>query len=162
MPSPIGRDFATVGANLLALPVNVFPWSLGLSEVRVGGTARGALGGIVNLDRTVGRRERAFGAISIKWRELGNPEVGRQVLLWLPGEATTALGRRWRETFRPHFYGTPMIAGLANGSMAYVTTPEEYDNPRSYEAASCLYGRDAARLVEESLDAAFAALREGR
>lgn len=68
-------------------------------------------------------------------------QIGRLVILSVPGEFTTMAGRRLREAVKEvltqEFH--VVIAGLTNTYSQYVTTFEEYQIQR-YEGASTLYG----------------------
>jgi hypothetical protein len=155
--SAVGDDLGSVAANLIALPVNVLPWCVGLSEARVGFSFEGTAGIAVNLDSSVGRPRRAFGAVVLRTRGAAGESGEERALLWLPGEATSALGTRWRDRAGSSG-GIPFLFGLTNGSMAYLADEDEYERG-GYAAVLTLYGRHAAARVEEALFAALDAAR---
>jgi neutral ceramidase len=74
---------------------------------------------------------------------LGVYSIGRVRLATVPGEATTMIGHRIRETVG----GDPtLVVGLANEYLSYFTTPEEYAL-QHYEGASSLWGTYAGALL---------------
>ncbi len=152
--SPIGRSAPAVAANLVVLPANAVLWSLGLSEVRLGFTFRGAAGLVLNLERWLPRRQLAFGAMTLE--AVSEEGVGhRRSLLWCPAEPTGEVGRRWRQALATRGHPSAMVFGLTNGAASYVTTAEDYVTG-SYEAQTTLFGADTAGLIEEALLAAVA------
>jgi hypothetical protein len=87
-------------------------------------------------------------------------------LLWLPGEATTSLGRLWRDealdsSVTPGGQNAVFVIGLANGSMAYLTSREEYLGG-GYEAVATLHGPETGESVGAALLAALAEARRLR
>jgi hypothetical protein len=160
VPTPLGDDVPSTLASVLAFPANALLWSLGLSDARVGLSFDGAVGALVNLDGLVPREPRRAGALAIELTqdaEGGRPARG--VLLWLGGEPTQALGRRWRLQAEQAGAPTPFLLSHTNDSIGYLVTPEEYDEG-GYEATATLYGRDTARHVEEALFAALQRVSE--
>jgi hypothetical protein len=163
-PGPFRGGFLPCVADLLTLPVNAIPWSLGIPEVRVGFSFSGSVGFAVQLDRAVagetGSREREVGALLLEAQYAKDgPPAAALAVLWQPGEATQAVGGAWRASAERLGFATPMVLGLVNGSMAYLTTREEYAAPRSYEAVTSLYGPEAAEHVGATMRAALERLR---
>ena len=73
-------------------------------------------------------------------------------------DLATAVSKRWnlrldntpagREALRSLGVATPVLFGLTNGHMSYITDADEYDEG-GYEAVATLFGRDTgARVVE--------------
>ena len=151
--SPIGRSMPAVAANLVALPFNAVVWSLGLSEVRLGFSFRGAAGLVLNLERWLPSRTFAFGAVTLE----SAPEAKageRRLLLWCPVEPTTEVGRRWRRAAAALGHLDAAVFGLTNGAASYVTTAEDYVTG-SYEGQTTLFGPGTEGLIEEALLAAL-------
>lgn len=144
-----------LAAKAVALPVNVFLWSLWMPELRVGFRWDGSVGAVVNLADFVERRRFDVGAVTF---EAGAGE--RWVLLWTPGEATRALGRLWRAQAAARGFRDALLVGFAGGSTAYLTSAQEYRED-TYEARGTLFGAEAGAQVgtalELALDAAIAA-----
>ncbi len=147
--SPIGRDAPAVAANLLSLPANAVVWSLGLSEVRLGFSFRGAAGLVLDLERWLPGRTFAFGAVTLEAVSEGGTGE-RRTLLWCPAEPTTDVGRRWRQAVAARGHADVAIFGLTNGAASYVATAEDYVTG-SYEAQTTLFGPETAGLIEEAL-----------
>lgn len=75
------------------------------------------------------------------------------VLLTLPGELTTVMGRRVREAALQALEVAPLDVvsiGLANEYLSYFATPEEYDL-QHYEGASTVFGPYAGPTLAASL-----------
>ena len=145
-------------SDVLALPLNALIWSFGVPEVRVGFSWSGAVGVGVRLEppRTPSRVE--VGAWELSWPAAEPTAPPHHLtLLWVPAEATTALGRAWTSRVEPEG-GPTLCLGLTNGSLAYLTTPEEYDRG-GYEAVATLYGPHAGTDLGEAL---WAAVEEAR
>jgi hypothetical protein len=67
----------------------------------------------------------------------------------MPGEAITDIGLAIRAGGKAAGYDEIYPLGLANSWIAYITTPEEYDQG-GYEAVSTLFGRDTGTVVIEN------------
>lgn len=79
--------------------------------------------------------------------------VTNVVIVTLPGEFTTVMGRRIATGVSNSLPVPParvLLAGLANEYVSYFVTPEEYD-AQHYEGASTLYGRQAGPAVGQHL-----------
>jgi len=145
-----------LAADILALPANALIWSFGVPEVRVGFSWRGALGVGIRADAGVARTPIELGAWDL---DFGPPSgdsgegAGGCTLLWLPGEATAALGRAWRDAALAERGGAAFVVGLANGSIAYLTTEAEYARG-GYEAVATIYGPQIGRNAGAALEAA--------
>lgn len=87
-----------------------------------------------------------------QWFGIQVLRIGQLVVGSVPGEMTVQMGRRVKQrlvrTAPPG--AVPIIAGLANDYLAYVTTPEEYD-VQDYEGTFTLWGREQGPLVAERL-----------
>jgi len=79
---------------------------------------------------------------------IGIYELGGLTLCTLPGEFTTMLGHRIRKSVanRMSKSSEPILIGLANEYVSYMTTKEEYGF-QHYEGASTLYGNESGRLM---------------
>lgn len=157
--SPFDGPATGVAADLLLLPVNAAVWSLGLSELRVAGSLSGALGVQINLERGLARATQAAGALLLLASDSQGTGRARLPLLWAPCEPSTSLGRAWRKAFASEGDVTPMVLGLANGSMAYAVSAAEHRTD-SYEASATLYGPETETLLTECLRAAVDALQD--
>lgn len=90
--------------------------------------------------------------------------VGDRLLLGTPGEPSVEMGRRFESAVRPALpqgVSDPVVIGLANGYMGYLTTPEEYDM-QHYEGGHTVYGLWTSLLVRNSLVALSRALALGQ
>jgi len=161
LPSFWGEDAPSVAADVLALPANVGVWSLGLSEVRLGFTFDGAAGAAVVLDDLVGERRLSAGVVRLE-AEPGDDEDAGALIVWQGGVPTQGVGRAWRADVAARGMPLPFVLSLTNGALGYLTTAEEYDGRCRYEALSTLYGRESARLVEETILEALDALSPSR
>lgn len=87
-----------------------------------------------------------------QWFGLQVLRIGNLVVGSVPGEMTVQMGRRVKKRLLAQAPpGTiPIIAGLANDYMAYLTTPEEYD-VQDYEGTFTLWGRLQGPLMSERL-----------
>ena len=141
-----------VVADALAMPINVWLWGLGQPELRAVFRFGAGAGMAFDLGRVAGSTRYVFGAWAFR---IGEERVA---LLWLPGEATTAIGRQWRDMAASHGFGDCLVVGLAGDACAYVTTEAEYHQDL-YEARGTLFGPHTGRHVSECLDLA---LREAR
>jgi hypothetical protein len=154
LPTAWGADAPSVLANVVALPVNVGIWSLALPQVRFGFTFDGAAGVVLNLETLVGRPTARAGAVLLEAdAAAGEPGTGA-LLLWQGGIPTQGAGRAWRTRFGARGLPAPFVLSLTNGSLGYLVAADEYDGPWRYEALATLYGRESARLVAETLEAA--------
>ncbi len=88
--------------------------------------------------------------------------LGQRWLAAVPAELTLEAGRRLRRSIekvakRVDGPGTrALVAGLGNGYLWYVTTPEEYER-QGYEGASTLYGPNTLDLlIDRFLQLSFA------
>lgn len=142
LPSAIGEDGPGILANLICLPVNVFIWSLGLPEARVGFSFAGAAGVVVELDG-LAPRTADVGAVLLT----DEHDEALAVLLWQGGMPTAGVGRAWRRGIAARGLPTPYVLSLTNGALGYVTTEEEYDGRCRYEAESTIYGRDTGDVL---------------
>jgi hypothetical protein len=86
-----------------------------------------------------------------------NPEVqvvrvGDRLLLGAPGEPTVEMGRRFRDAVRPVLppdVKEPVIVGLANDYIGYMTTPEEYQM-QHYEGGHTVFGHYTSLLIRNT------------
>ncbi len=147
--------------NALALPVNFALWCTTCTEMRVGFTFDGSFGTVVNLYDHVTERRSRFGAMTFALSSFDGDTEEAFAALWLPGEATQALGKAWREAATGLGYADTLIFGLTNGVCAYLTTSEEYAQ-ETYESRVTLYGADAGEVVGEALLTALSAARVPR
>jgi neutral ceramidase len=84
---------------------------------------------------------------------LGVYQVGDVLLITLPGEFTTAMGRRvtgWVAAAASWPPERVALIGLANEYLSYFATPEEY-SLQHYEGASTLWGPQAGPLLGRRL-----------
>jgi hypothetical protein len=90
--------------------------------------------------------------------------VGDRLIVSVPGEMTSGMGRRLREAVLDASAGsgvtTSVIAGLANEYADYFTTPEEYD-AQHYEGGATIYGRASSVAIQEALVALAGTLAKG-
>ena len=154
LPSAWGADAPAVLASVVALPVNAAIWSLALPEVRFGFTFDGAAGVVLNLETLVGRPTARAGAVLLEAETTAAGSGAAALLLWQGGMPTQGAGRAWRARFGARGLPAPFVLSLTNGSLGYLVAADEYDGPWRYEALATLYGRDSARLVAETLEAA--------
>jgi neutral ceramidase len=91
--------------------------------------------------------------------------VGDRLIISVPGEMTSGMGRRLRASVMAATEGSGIrraaIAGLANEYLSYFTTPEEYDR-QHYEGGATLFGRLASNLLQERLTDLARRLVDGR
>jgi hypothetical protein len=152
--SPFDGKPAAVAADVLLLPVNMALWSLTLTDVRVTGSLQGKLGAQVTLGEGLADPVLPFGAVRFLASRTDGPETRTLGCVWVPCEATTDVGRSWRERFAEPGEPTPMVLGLVNGSMAYLTAGEEMRRG-GYEATATLYGLHTHTPVIEALSTAW-------
>jgi neutral ceramidase len=90
--------------------------------------------------------------------------IGDRLLVTIPGEATTELGRRTRSATlraaRRAGVDRVVIAGYANEYASYFTTPEEYGT-QHYEGGTTVYGPASGPFVTASLADLAARLARG-
>jgi hypothetical protein len=90
--------------------------------------------------------------------------VGDRLLLGTPGEPSVEMGRRFAEAVRPQLPAgvkDPVVVGLANDYMGYLTTPEEYQM-QHYEGGHTVFGLWTSLLVRDSLVALSNSLAMGQ
>ena len=91
--------------------------------------------------------------------------VANRVIVSVPGEMTSEMGRRLRKSVLDASAGsgvtTAVIAGLANEYADYFTTPEEYD-AQHYEGGATIYGRASSVALQEALNALAGTLAKGQ
>jgi len=143
-------DLGTLAASAVALPVNVFVWSVGMPELRVGFSWRGAAGISLNLEDSAGTDPYDVGAFVFETSAADGSAPERWALLWEPGEASETLGRAWREAVKGIGIDDALLVGLAGGATAYLTTEAEFHED-GYEAVGTLFGPTAAADVGEAL-----------
>ena len=98
-----------------------------------------------------------------------NPEVqlvrvGNRLLVGAPGEPSVEMGRRFEAAVRPHLPAgvtDPVIVGLSNDYLGYLTTPEEYEM-QHYEGGHTVYGTWTSLLMRGSFVALAQALQAGK
>jgi neutral ceramidase len=80
--------------------------------------------------------------------------IGDRLVVTVPGEATTELGRRTRAAVRAATRGAGIgrvvLAGYANEYASYFTTPEEY-GAQHYEGGTTVYGPASGPFLTASL-----------
>src|SRR4051794_3234101 len=90
--------------------------------------------------------------------------VADRLIVSVPGEMTSEMGRRLRKSVLDASAGTggttTVIAGLANEYADYFTTPEEYD-AQHYEGGATIYGRASSVALQEALTALTKTLGKG-
>ena len=90
--------------------------------------------------------------------------VGDRLLLGAPGEPSVEMGRRFEEAVTPQLppgVREPVIVGLSNDYMGYLTTPEEYQM-QHYEGGHTVFGLWTSLLVRDSLVALSNSLAMGQ
>jgi neutral ceramidase len=92
---------------------------------------------------------------------LGVYRIGPVVIGTLPGEFTTIMGRRIRNSISGEvpFAEHVLLVGLANEYLSYFTTEEEYAL-QHYEGSSTMYGPLAGTRIRDELAALAAGLAE--
>ena len=68
-----------------------------------------------------------------------------------PGEPITNVGRLAQTRAQGLGYRNTIVFGLCGGHVAYITTPEEYDEG-GYEALGSLYGRQEGVMMVDALE----------
>jgi len=89
--------------------------------------------------------------------------VGDRLLLGTPGEPSVEMGRRFEAAVRqdlPAGVRDPVVVGLANNYMGYLTTPEEYEM-QHYEGGHTVYGVWTSLVVRDALAALTRSLALG-
>jgi neutral ceramidase len=77
--------------------------------------------------------------------------VGDGLIVTLPGEPTTEVGRRVRAAVQQASgLDRIVVSGVAGEFIQYLTTPEEYDR-QHYEGGSTLYGPLSSNLLRQEL-----------
>ena len=77
--------------------------------------------------------------------------IGDRLLLGAPGEPSVEMGRRFEAAVRPELPAgvtDPVVVGLANNYMGYLTTPEEYQM-QHYEGGHTVYGMWTSLLAQD-------------
>jgi neutral ceramidase len=90
-------------------------------------------------------------------------QVGNRMLLGTPGEPSVEMGRRFEAAVRgnlPAGVKEPVVVGLANNYMGYLTTPEEYEM-QHYEGGHTVYGVWTSLVVRDALVALTNSLAAG-
>jgi neutral ceramidase len=91
--------------------------------------------------------------------------IADRVVVTVPGEMTSGMGRRLRSAVLRAGAGAGIrrivISGVANDFVQYVTTPEEYDR-QHYEGGSTLFGRAEGIFIQERLAELVRRLVRGR
>ena len=89
--------------------------------------------------------------------------VGDRLLLGAPGEPSVEMGRRFEQAVRPTLPAgvkEPVVVGLANDYMGYLTTPEEYQM-QHYEGGHTVYGIWTSLVVRNAFEALTKSLALG-
>jgi neutral ceramidase len=106
----------------------------------------------------------APGAVHESTPEIQVIRIGDRMLLGTPGEPSVEMGRRLEAAVRPELPAgvkEPVVIGLANDYMGYLTTPEEYQM-QHYEGGHTVFGIYTSYLVRNSLVALSRALAQGQ
>ena len=106
----------------------------------------------------------APGAVHESTPEIQVIRIGDRMLLGTPGEPSVEMGRRFEAAVRPELPAgvkEPVVIGLANDYMGYLTTPEEYQM-QHYEGGHTVFGIYTSSLVRNSLVALSRALAQGQ
>ena len=145
---PFSSGFWNGVGNAFCLPVNALIWSAACPDVRLFATPRGAVGVVAGLADCVDTRVWPFFVVRLE------TEHGATALLGIPGEVTTAVGERLKESARFRGASRAIVLGLCDDHFAYVADADEHAQG-TYEARSTLFGSDTAEHVFEALDAAL-------
>lgn len=89
--------------------------------------------------------------------------LGDRVVLNAPGEPSVEMARRFVAAVQPVLPAgvtEAFVVGLANGYMAYLVTPEEYEQ-QHYEGGHTVYGTWTSLLVRDAFVDLTGALRKG-
>lgn len=79
--------------------------------------------------------------------------IGDRLLLGTPGEPSVEMGRRLQAAVAPHLptgVRDPVVVGLANDYIGYLTTPEEYEM-QHYEGGHTVFGTWTSLLTRNAL-----------
>jgi neutral ceramidase len=91
--------------------------------------------------------------------------IGDRLVVSVPGEMTSEMGRRVRKAVLDASSSAgitrTIISGLANEYADYFTTPEEYDM-QHYEGGATIYGRASSVALQEALVALAGDLAAGK
>ena len=82
---------------------------------------------------------------------VGLYSLGSLKMVFLPGETTTALGERLKDTAKEEGDEHVVLVSLANDYASYFTTPSEYQ-AQHYEGASTIYGPATAFFFKEFIE----------
>ncbi|MBI4617087.1 MAG: neutral/alkaline non-lysosomal ceramidase N-terminal domain-containing protein [Planctomycetes bacterium] len=77
-------------------------------------------------------------------------KIDDTAIVCFPGEPITRLGQMAQAQAYAAGFRTAIVFGLTGGHVAYITTPEEFDEG-GYEALATFYGRDEGTKMVESL-----------
>lgn len=105
----------------------------------------------------------AKGLVHEQTPEIQVIRVGDRLLLDAPGEPSVEMGRRFEAAVRtslPKGVKEPVVVGLSNDYMGYLTTPEEYQM-QHYEGGHTVFGIYTSILIRNSLVALTKALASG-
>ena len=89
--------------------------------------------------------------------------IGDRLLLGAPGEPSVEMGRRFEAAVNPELPAgvtDPLVVGLANDYMGYLTTPEEYQM-QHYEGGHTVYGMWTSLLARQTFVALTRSLALG-
>ena len=89
--------------------------------------------------------------------------IGDRLLMGAPGEPSVEMGRRFEAAVRPELPAgvtDPVVVGLANNYMGYLTTPEEYQM-QHYEGGHTVYGMWTSLLARDGFVALARSLARG-
>ncbi len=83
--------------------------------------------------------------------ELTLLRLGRALIVGVPGEPTSAVGRSLQEAARRKGFDPVVVASHVGGWIGYLLTPDEY-REGGYEATLAFHGPDLSRRLQEALD----------
>ncbi|WP_372789563.1 neutral/alkaline non-lysosomal ceramidase N-terminal domain-containing protein [Paraconexibacter sp.] len=89
--------------------------------------------------------------------------LGDRLLVGAPGEPSVEMGRRFDAAVRPLLPAgvrDPVVVGLTNDYLGYLTTPEEYEM-QHYEGGHTVFGIWTSTLMRQSFEALATAMRDG-
>ena len=130
---PFGSGLVNGVGNALCLPVNVLLWSAGISDARLAASPRGSVGLFAALEPDIETRHWPFGAVRLE------TDAGAVAIVAVPGELTTAVGERAKESARLRGAHRAFVFGLCGDHFAYCATPEECAQD-TYEGRATLFG----------------------
>lgn len=81
--------------------------------------------------------------------ELTGLVIGRTLIVGVPGEPTSELGRRIQAAGKAAGFDDTWVVSHCNGWVGYILMPEDYDRG-GYEASLAMHGRDLALRVIDS------------